>query len=475
MNYTKVNFNLLIVLISSLFLMLISPVYLQAQGVTTIAYSNINTGNCFFPEGVEPAAKVNCLFTLTGGTSYNLPNSISISISGSSETSGSCFIIGSNLICNAIPTTGITNSASKNVNFIINNSGSSTKATINVLSSFGPWTPSSLFTPNAVSQIYFPGTNKIYQSIRGNDNKLYTRSSESVESFSNWDIGTSTITVKSQPIMAVFGSLLYQAAWGTDNGLYVRNFDGTTWTSWRSSAGVGLQGKPNLIVFDDKLWISIWGVDNRVYTRTILNDAVTWGNWVEGAGITTQSETSFAVGADGFLHEVGFGTDDAIYVRKYAAGGIAPTYQTTPTNWNTHGNITLGSRPILISNFSNKVITLARGSDNGFYIDSDLTSSSNWERIGNLAISATPDAVVFNGILTISARGTDNGIYQANNPYNPETITHQLAKGFEPFAQPWKKTTTITALNYPISTVFNSKLYQVTRGTDNRVWTRIRS
>jgi hypothetical protein len=475
MNYIKANFNVLIVLISSLFLMLISPIYLHAQGVTTIGYSNINTGNCFFPEGVEPSAKVNCLFSLTGGTSYNLPSSISISISGSSETSGSCFIIGSNLICNAIPTTGITNSGSKNVNFIINNSGSSTKATVNILSSFGPWTPSSLSTPNAVSQIYFPGTNKIYQSIRGSDNKLYTRSSEGVESFSNWDIGPSTITVKSQPIMAVFGSLLYQAAWGTDNGLYTRYFDGSTWSGWRSGDGITIQGKPNLIVFDSKLYISAWGTDNRLYTRVVLSDNLTFGTWVEGNGITAQSESNFAVGADGFLHEVGYGTDDAMYVRKYATGGVAPTYQATPTNWDRHGDITLGSRPILVSNFSSKVITLARGSDNGFYIDSDLNSSSNWERIGNLTISATPDAVVFNGILTISARGTDNGIYQANNPYNPGTITHQLAKGFEPFAQPWKKTSTITALNYPVSTVFNNKLYQVTRGTDNRIWTRIRS
>ncbi len=443
----------------------------------TIDYSNLGDASCYYTEGNEAGALIYCVFPLTGADSYAMPNSIVVSLAGSNATSSSCFILNNSLYCNSIPTAGISSSGQKNINVVINNSGNATKGFANILAPFGPWTPSTMTTNNAIEQIYFSGTNKLYQSVRGLDNKLYTRSAEGTDSFSSWNIGTTGITIKAEPSMVVFNNLLYQSVWGTDNLSYTRYFDGTTWTGWREGNGITLKSKPSLAVFDGKVWLVGHGTDDRLYTRTILSDNVTWGNWVEGNGITLKTEAILAVAQDGLLYQVGYGTDNAIYVRTYASGGTSPNYQTTPTAWLRHGDITLGNKPRLVTNFGNKVIAVARGTDSGLYITTDLSSTPNWQRLskaGGFNVLSSPDAIVFSGILNISTRGSDTNLYTALNPYNPTTTLNSILAGFQPSNNPWKNADGITTISSPTSTIFGNKVYQTVAGSDNKVWTRIR-
>jgi hypothetical protein len=108
--------------------------------------------------------------------------------------------------------------------------------------------------------------NRLYQSIRGTDNGVYTRSTSDGSNWTGWVHSGSTINT---PELEVFKNKLYQTVRGPDNGVYIRSTsDGNNWTGWVLN-GVALNA-PDLKGFKDRLYQTVRGGDEECILAQLL-------------------------------------------------------------------------------------------------------------------------------------------------------------------------------------------------------------
>ncbi|MEO1561123.1 MAG: CHAP domain-containing protein [Cyanobacteria bacterium J06632_19] len=120
--------------------------------------------------------------------------------------------------------------------------------------------------------------NRLYQTVRGEDNGIYTRSTSDGNNWTMWqrDGGTSDT-----PKLEVFNGRLYQTVRGDkDPGVYTRSTsDGNNWTGWERN-GESL-GTPTMTVFRNRLFQHIEGTDGTFYTRFVTSPTEAWSGWRE--------------------------------------------------------------------------------------------------------------------------------------------------------------------------------------------------
>ena len=239
---------------------------------------------------------------------------------------------------------------------------------------------------------------RLYQSLRGTDNRIYTRYSYDGKNWSGWDEDGGT--TYDAPALAAFGGKLYQSHRGTDNRIYTRySYDGANWSGWDEDGGTTYDA-PALAAFGGKLYQSHRGTDNRIYTRFTYNGR-DWSGWDEDGGTTYDAPALAAFG--GKLYQSHRGTNNRIYTR-YSYDGIGWS------NWDEDGGTTYDA--VAIEGVGNKLYQSHRGTDNRIYTRFTYNGRdwSGWDEDGGITYDA-PSLANIGTKLYQSHKGTDNNPY----------------------------------------------------------------
>ncbi|MGG6298273.1 hypothetical protein ACQ4M4_28240, partial [Leptolyngbya sp. AN02str] len=128
-------------------------------------------------------------------------------------------------------------------------------------------------------------------SLSGSElSALYTDNDQAVI-----NLGGEEVTVEmSQTAQAVFNGRLYQSHRGQDNRIYTRySLDslGTSWSAWDEDGGATLSA-PDLQAFNGRLYQVHRGTDNQIYLRYSTDALATnWSGWRQFGGTTTSAPT----------------------------------------------------------------------------------------------------------------------------------------------------------------------------------------
>jgi RHS repeat-associated protein len=192
-------------------------------------------------------------------------------------------------------------------------------------------------------------------------------------------------------------------AQGTDNAIWHRSFDGTTWGQWETLGG-GLTSSPAASSWGvGRLDVFARGQDNQLWQKTFTNNA--WGAWAAVspslAGGLTSAPSAVSWGS-GRIDVVAKGSNNAIWHTYYDG-----------TSWHTWDSMGGGltSAPAIASWGSGRLDIFARGQDNALWHDWWTNGWGTWGSLGG-GVTADPSAVSW-GPNRIDAliRGNDNGLY----------------------------------------------------------------
>jgi hypothetical protein len=259
---------------------------------------------------------------------------------------------------------------------------------------------------------------RLYQSVRGTDNGVYTRSSADGVNWSSWVSNGKTLEA---PELEVFNGRLYQSVRGMDDGVYARSSsDGINWSSWVGNGKTW--SAPELEAFNGRLYQTVQGIDNGVYTRSTA-DGANWSSWVgNGATLETPELEAF----NGRLYQSVRGTDNGVYTRSSADGINWSSWVSNGKTWDA---------PELEA-FNDRLYQSVRGTNRDGLGDVVYTRSSvdgvNWSSwSGNGFTRSTPTLTVFNDRLHQTIEGTDSPYGKIYSRYS----TNSTATAWSP----WKE------------------------------------
>lgn len=258
-----------------------------------------------------------------------------------------------------------------------------------------------------MSQIPMASLNgRLYQSHRGNDNNIYTRSSTNGINWTNWNNNGGGYTLNA-PSLAAFNGRLYQSHRGSDNNIYTRSStDGVNWSAWAQSGGT-TQSAPTLAAVNGKLYQSHRGYDNNIYTRS-STDGVNWSGWMQSWGSTSTAPA--LAGYNSRLYQTHRGFDgNKIYTRSSTDG-------MNWTGWAESGGGSTPSYPTMAA-FNGRLYQTHRGYDSNLIYTRSSTDGVNWTGWTsiNRSTPTAPSMTAFNGKLYLTHQGLDNKIYMSSS------------------------------------------------------------
>jgi len=188
---------------------------------------------------------------------------------------------------------------------------------------------------------------------------------------------------------------------GTDNGLWQRTWNGTSWSPWVSLGGV-LTSSPAAVSWGpNRLDVFVRGTDNALWHKWY--DAAGWHNWEWLGGVLT-SGPDVDSWASGQLDVFVRGTDNGLWHRWFDSSGWH--------HWEPLGGI-LTSDPSSVSWGPNRVDVFVRGTDYALWHRWwDTAGWHNWERLGGYIISGPDVASCATGHLDAFAVGGDSALYR---------------------------------------------------------------
>ena len=257
-----------------------------------------------------------------------------------------------------------------------------------------------------MSQIAMASLNgRLYQSHRGYDNNIYTRSSTDGINWTNWNNNGGGSTLNA-PSLAAFNGRLYQSHRGSDNNIYTHSStDGVNWSAWAQSGGT-TQSAPTLAAVNGKLYQSHRGYDNNIYTRS-STDGVNWSGWMQAGGSTPTAPA--LAGYNSRLYQTHRGFDaNKMYTRSSTDG-------MNWTGWAESG----GSTPSYptIAEFNGRLYQTHRGYDSNLIYTRSSTDGVNWTGWTsiNRSTPTAPSMTAFNGRLYLTHQGLDDKIYMSSS------------------------------------------------------------
>jgi hypothetical protein len=186
---------------------------------------------------------------------------------------------------------------------------------------------------------------------------------------------------------------------GTDNGLWYRTWNGSSWGSWVSLGGI-LTADPSAVSSGpNRVDIFVRGTNNSLWHRS--SDGTTWSDWENlGGGLTSGPDA--ASWAANQMNVFVRGTDKGLWMDSW--NGATWT-------WTSLGGI-LTSDPGAVSSAANRVDVFVRGTDNALWQDSWNGTSWMWTSLGG-GLTSGPDAASCTaGHLDVFVKGTDGGLWQ---------------------------------------------------------------
>jgi hypothetical protein len=189
---------------------------------------------------------------------------------------------------------------------------------------------------------------------------------------------------------------------GTDNNLYYRTYDGTTWDSWQIIPGQTFY-EPAAAIYDGRLHVAIIGpMYNAIYWGSVdLDTGVFSGwEWIQGASDSTPALTA----TDNGLCLVVRGTDNNLYYRTYD-GAVWSIWKIIPGQTNYEPAAAFFDGKLQVAIVGTQYNAIYWGS-----VNLATGEFSDWTWIEG-ASDSTPALAASENKLCLVVRGTDNLLY----------------------------------------------------------------
>ena len=425
----------------------------------------------------------NCQIYLSKIIGFSFPASFAIRISGSGIADKTdCYYtpgylgpdIDGYVSCDSLSQGSINTTENRNVEISIDGGPYTTVSTITTWQPFSSWNSTSATISGKSSEIVY--NNLLYQAIWGTDNGIYIRSIDTNNVESSWrKLGS--ITAKGSPTLSIDpNGDLYVFENGTDKGLYYLKIGETGGEKWRRVGSITMQDIPTLYSYNGKYWLYATGTDNGLYVAKFSSFSETIYNnpsWEKAGSITVKNTAQGGV-VDDKLYQIVIGTDNSLYYRFANNSDLFSSWLNYdyPNRYSSIGTA-------IIQN--NKLI---------------LPFGSGYYAFGNAVFTDFTHIPV--KINTSAADGSDgSGIsFSSGSVEQPSNIVvfknfpveaikigskllHRNAKqnGYfqNSYSGDWVEGNNITILEAPTQIVYNNKQYQFVHGTDNKLWRRDRN
>ena len=215
------------------------------------------------------------------------------------------------------------------------------------------------------------------------------------------------------PGVASWGPNRLDVLWrgnGDDGAIYRRSWDGTTkppgpWSGVASLGGETSSSPAVVAPADRRLDLYARGSDNAVWHRRY--DGSTWSSWSSLGSVTYASPAASARRGTSIVDVFTRGADNSVY-HRYRNGS------TWTPGWTSIGAPPGGatSAPAAVSNGTGKIDVFVRGGDSAVWRRTWTTSWSPWTSIGGTVSSAPSVTSRGTDRLDVFARGIDGQVSQ---------------------------------------------------------------
>ncbi len=192
---------------------------------------------------------------------------------------------------------------------------------------------------------------------------------------------------------------------GTDNQLYQKAFDGTSWNAWAALGGPtynGLADAPAVTMTAGRTNVFVRGTDNQLWQNTWTTAG--WGGWTAlGGGLN--DTPGAATDANGKINVFVRGTDNRLYQKAFDGTSWA-AWADGPS-----GKTFTGAPAVTMT--AGRTNVFVRGTDNQLWQNTWTTAGwGGWTALGG-GLDDTPGAATdADGKINVFVRGTDNQLYQ---------------------------------------------------------------
>lgn len=188
---------------------------------------------------------------------------------------------------------------------------------------------------------------------------------------------------------------------GTDNQLWHRAFNGTSWGGWQPLGGV-LSAEPAVVSAGGRTDVFIRGSDSQLWHRAF--DGSTWGGWEPLGGVLGSGPAAASWGP-GRLDVFVQGTDHQLWSRTFSGGA-----------WSAWSNAAgagglLSSEPAAVSWGPGRIDVFVRGSDQQLWHLAFNGSWTAWEPLGGTLGSGPAVASGAAGHLDVFTRGMNGALW----------------------------------------------------------------
>lgn len=439
----------------------------NAYAPSVIGLENIDIINSICNQQLGNLSEIesfDCTMPLLDGYSYLIPPGFKIRIEGSEQESSNCIIKNIKLLeCKNINFGSIKNTSERKIQISFDGVNFLDLKTVTTWQRFSNWSsnPITLKGPT-YEELY---KSKMYQAAWGTDNGLYLRFLDTSKEFSNWK-RLSSITIKKQPQLSIDpnGDLIV-FAWGTDNGLYFWKVDEAGGEKWRRMGNITLVEEPAIQLFNDEYWIFATGTDFNSYATVFTNydvNSYTGPVW-QNLQIKSKNSPRIELSQEkSYIIQTIEGIDNIDYQRviyKRYNPDIDPYFYEKMTLWTS-------SNGLVITEHGKKVYrnTLPFYSLKENLKHATLTCTYDYKCFKSLESNFIINMSLFKLKITEAGMGFDGRLYHRN--MNDE---------INPAKNNWIQGNNITILNPPNQVIYQEDQYQFVRGTDNKLWTRKRS
>ena len=238
---------------------------------------------------------------------------------------------------------------------------------------------------------------------RGTDQRLYWRRWDGSSWGKGWvPVGPNPVGSDPAAVASADGKI-HLAVRGTDGAPYYNRFDGR-WSRWYPLGGVITSSPAIATLSPDRLVVLARGLDKTL--KWTIGDGKGWRSWMPlPGGNLVESDPSAVSSGDGQLDVAVLGTDRRVYHRPYRAGTWGP--------WKPLGNFEASSGPAIVATGQGNLVVFARGMDTRLYWNRRSGGSwKGWKQLGDNPIAGDPAATSpAAGRVDVFVRGSDNAMY----------------------------------------------------------------
>ncbi len=238
-----------------------------------------------------------------------------------------------------------------------------------------------------------PAAGEIELVVRADDRSAAVQRFTAGAGSTTWESLGGTFT--SSVVAATRGSVVHVVGRGTDNAMYTRRWNGSTWSPWEWLGGSN-STDPVLALFGTKLYLLARHFDGGIWQNVYTGS---WSGWNPLGGWLTSDLTVAVTPTE--IHVFARAEDTIAYTRHNAGPGY--------TNWEGIGGLGLNSDPVAVADGAEVSLFGRAGDQSLWHVRRQGPGWGPWESL-SLEVTSDPVAVSDGIRLWVFAQGTDDSV-----------------------------------------------------------------